>query len=75
MLDEECKKLITSLILQPTRKEPYTYNQELINYKNRLHIESGGDLRKKILTQMHDSSLGGHSGQQHTYRRVKQTFY
>lgn len=36
--DEECKKLINNLILEPTGKEPYTYNQELIKYKDCFYI-------------------------------------
>lgn len=69
--DEECKKLITLLTLQPTDIGPYTYNQVLLKYKGRLYIGTGQGLRQKILAQMHDSPLGGHSWQQHTYKRIK----
>lgn len=36
---------------------------------------SSGGLRQKLLVQMHSSALGGHSGQQTTYKRIKQIFY
>lgn len=32
-------------------------------------------MKERILREMHDSPLGGHSGSQHTYKRVKQVFY
>ena len=38
-------------------------------------IGKKGDLRTKILQSLHESTLGGHSGVQNTYLRVKQLFH
>lgn len=73
--DEECQKLIAQLTLQPTRSSAYAYDQGLLRYKGKLYIGKEGDLRRKLLDQMHNSALRGHSGQQATYKRVKKVFY
>jgi hypothetical protein len=38
-------------------------------------VGNGGDWRHQILRELHDSSLGEHSGIAATYQRVKKHFY
>ncbi len=73
--DSVCEGLIHELILQPTTRDHYTYGSELLRYKGRLLIGGSKGLKERILEQMHNSALGGHSGIHNTYRRIKQHFY
>jgi hypothetical protein len=38
-------------------------------------VGNNSELRKKIITSLHDSALGGHSGEAATYQRVKLVFH
>ncbi len=57
--DLKVQQLITALTLQPTVHPNYSYKQGMLRYKGRLYIGSKGDLKEKLLKQMHDSPLGG----------------
>jgi len=46
-----------------------------LRFKGRICIGAKGELRQAILKELHDSSLGGHSGINATYLRVKRMFY
>lgn len=73
--DKHCEKIINELILQATTQGEYSFGHGLLRHKDKLYIGESGPLRKRILDQMHNSALGGHSGIQNTYRRVKQHFF
>ncbi|XP_020092846.1 uncharacterized protein LOC109713256 [Ananas comosus] len=73
--DPQCEKLICELPLQSTNQGDYSYHNELLRHKGKLYIGKSGHLREKVIDQMHNSALGGHSGIQNTYRRIKQHFY
>ena len=38
-------------------------------------IGSTGELKQKLITSFHDSALGGHSGENATYKRIKLIFH
>lgn len=69
------QQLITELITNPVGKPDYTLTQGIIRYKLKLFVGKSSNLRLKIFENMHQSPLGGHSGQQGTYKRVKMVFY
>jgi hypothetical protein len=52
----------------------YTLHDGLIRYKGRLWIGPHIPLQTKILSALHSSAIGGHSGFEVTYKRVKQLF-
>jgi hypothetical protein len=52
----------------------YTLHDGLIRYKGRLWIGTHIPLQTKILSALHSSAIGGHSGFEVTYKRVKQLF-
>jgi hypothetical protein len=52
----------------------YTLQDGLIRYKQRIWVGSNLALQHKILTSLHASAIGGHSGFEVTYKRVKQLF-
>ncbi|KAL3509669.1 hypothetical protein ACH5RR_029070 [Cinchona calisaya] len=53
----------------------YAYDTRLLKYKGKLYVGKGGSLRKKIVQSLHNSPLGGHSGQARCLQRVKATIY
>lgn len=46
----------------------YTLQDGLIKYKDRIWVGSNPTLQSKILTALHSSPIGGHSGQEVTYK-------
>lgn len=73
--DPVALQLITTLISDPTGKPKYTLHQGVIRFEQRIYIGRGVGLRAKIFEALHHSPLGGHSGQQGIYRRVKMIFF
>lgn len=73
--DDWATKMLTGILINPSSEPDSMVADGLLRYKNRLYIGAGGELRRKLLAQMHDSPMGGHSGQQGTYYRLKQPFF
>jgi len=73
--DEKIKELLEQLILDPNGRPGYTLTKGVIRYHGRLIIGNCEPLKKKILHSFHEFPLGGHSGIQNTYYKVKQRFY
>ncbi|XP_019183954.1 PREDICTED: uncharacterized protein LOC109178857 [Ipomoea nil] len=61
--DELASKLLPMNLIAPNQDSLYTVIEGLIKYKGRLYIGSNGELRSKLIAQMHHSPIGGHSGQ------------
>jgi hypothetical protein len=49
-------------------------NQGIIRVRSQIWIGGNSVLRTKIITDFHSSALGGHSGVQVTYVRLKKLF-
>ena len=47
----------------------------LVFYKSRVVVPKNLELRKKLLTEFHDSKQAGHSGVLRTFKRLAQQFY
>ncbi|XP_019184593.1 PREDICTED: uncharacterized protein LOC109179543 [Ipomoea nil] len=73
--DDLASKVLTEQLITAEEASLFTVVDGLIKYKGRLYIGQKGDLRSKLLLQLHNSPIGGHSGQQVTYHRLKQLFY
>lgn len=52
-----------------------TQHMGIIRWKGRVCVGSGNDWRRKIIKELHDSTIGGHSGIIATYQRIKKMFY
>jgi Integrase zinc binding domain len=52
-----------------------TEHAGIIRYKGRICVGTNGNWREQILKELHDSSIGGHSGITTTYQRIKKHFY
>ena len=65
--DTKCNDLIQQLIVLPTSVPHYTFAKGLLRCKSKIYIDSHTDLRDKIISSLHSSELGGHSGEKSTY--------
>ncbi|WKA08976.1 hypothetical protein VitviT2T_026656 [Vitis vinifera] len=52
-----------------------TWRDGLLLYKGKVVVPADHSLRAKLLYEVHDSKVGGHSGILRTYRRLQQQFY
>ncbi|KAL0434762.1 UNVERIFIED_CONTAM: Transposon Tf2-12 polyprotein [Sesamum radiatum] len=47
----------------------------LMTKENRLYIPKGGDLRKSLISECHDTLWAGHQGEERTYALVQRAYY
>lgn len=67
--------MLGELASTPGRNPDYSLQQGVIRYKKKIYVGREANLKSKILKTMHQSPLGGHSGQHGTYKRVQLVFY
>jgi hypothetical protein len=72
-LDSDAQSLLAKLSLDPNVVPNYTLQNGLLKYKGRIWVGSDDQLHR-ILSALHYSPVGGHSGISVTYCRVKQLF-
>uniref|UniRef100_A0A0A9D1W1 Reverse transcriptase domain-containing protein n=1 Tax=Arundo donax TaxID=35708 RepID=A0A0A9D1W1_ARUDO len=73
--DEQAKKLLTELAVQPTPpNSPYSLSEGIIRYKGKVWIGNNTTVQQSVLRALHDSGLGGHSGITATYQRIQSLF-
>lgn len=72
--DPATEQLLTQVLLSPDQYPHYTMQQGVLLYKGRILVGSNPALQHRILTALHASAIGGHSGIQVTYSRVKWLF-
>ncbi|KAL5713694.1 hypothetical protein ACHQM5_015747 [Ranunculus cassubicifolius] len=73
--DEHAQSLISRLVLDPNHCKDYSWTQQTLRYHNRLYVGSNGHLRFKIWQELHQSSIGGHSGIKATAQRIALYFF
>lgn len=73
--DQWATENLTATLIQPTVSTKVSMVQGLIRYKERLYVGCTGNLRTELITKLHESAIGGHSGQHGTYQRLKSLFY
>lgn len=64
-------KLLQSLAVAPAAHPPYSLHNGVIRLKDRIWVGDNSALQLKILTALHNSAIGGHSGFPVTYSRIK----
>lgn len=69
--DVGVQHILTSKQQDSNSLSQYTLDGPVIRYKGRLFVGEANGCREKILTEMHASPYGGHSGVQGTYMRLK----
>lgn len=71
--DPEAVKLLQELSIKSPSGH-YELVKGIIYYKSRVWIGNATDLQQQILSTLHDSAVGRHSGSEATYNRVKRLF-
>ena len=73
--DSQAQSLLARLTIHSPDEHGYSLHQGLIRFKDRIWVGDKSGLQTKIITALHSSAVGGHSGQRATYQRVKRMFY
>lgn len=69
----ETAKLLAYLSINNTSGD-YTLKEGIIRYKGRILVPPPQEIQLRIISSLHSSLVGGHSGYQVTYNRIKNIF-
>ena len=72
--DDQAKKLIEQLSLNGSNEQGFTLRDGILRLRDRIWVGNNSLAQNHILQALHNSGVGGHSGIQATYQRVKQYF-
>lgn len=72
--DPQAQQLITQLAIKSPDEKGYSLEQGLIKHKDLIWIGNISALQTKLIAACHSSALGGHSGVNATYHRLKRHF-
>lgn len=70
--DEWVQQLVAEIIVGLEQIEGYTYSNSILKFQGKLYIGISGDLRSKIIRDMHSIWTDDHSGKKVTLKRVQQ---
>lgn len=73
--DPKSLQLLQELVVNPQARPPFTLHSGILRYSGRIWIGSNSQLQQRIISALHDSALGGHSGFPVTHSRIKKLFY
>ena len=73
--NSQAQELLTQLAVHSPNEQGYSLEQGVIRCRTKIWVGSNSALQTKIIAALHSSAVGGHSGQQATYQRVKKLFY
>lgn len=72
--DADAQERLARLAIRSPDDEGFELYKGLIRKQERLWIGKNTALRTKVISALHDSAVGGHSGATATYQRVKKLF-
>ena len=72
--DPEAQQLLVELSISPTNDKGFSLHNDIIKYKGRVWVGHNSLAQSHILHALHASGIGGHSGIQATYQRIKALF-
>jgi hypothetical protein len=72
--DEQTKKLYAELCLQGSNAQGFALVDGVIRHQGKIWLGNHKEAQQAVLTALHNSGLGGHSGGLVTYHKVKQMF-
>ena len=72
--DPHAQSLLTQLAITSPDSAGFVLDKGLIKYKERIWVGANSALQTKLINAFHASAIGGHSGSQATYQRLKQLF-
>ncbi|KAJ4756090.1 polyprotein [Rhynchospora pubera] len=73
--DSGAHELLERLDQDQGDQDKYSVHQGVIRYKGRIYVGNMKEWRKKLVEEVHSTSIGGHSGVLGTYQRIKKMFY
>jgi hypothetical protein len=72
--DPHYTELIQKIMVNPQAAPHYTVHSGILRYQGKICISNSPELKQKILSSLHSSAIGGHSGIKATYQRNKRIF-
>jgi hypothetical protein len=72
--DAEAQRRLTELALNSPGEHGYDLQEGIIRFHGRVWIGANSALKTKLITSFHSSAIGGHSGADAIYQRVKRLF-
>lgn len=72
--DPVAQERLVQLALASPDEHGYELTQGIIRFQGRIWLGANAALQTKIIAALHSSAVGGHSGVQATYHRVKRLF-
>ena len=73
--DVATSNLIEQLKSDPSSSDKFCWKGYTLWYKEHLYLCKNSNLKIKILTELHESPVGGHLGFLKTYHQVKKDFF
>jgi hypothetical protein len=73
--DKEAQDLLAQLALASPNEQGFSLQQGIIRKGNQIWIANNSALQTKLISTLHDSVVGGHSGGEATYQRVQRLFW
>lgn len=73
--DPEAQQKLAQLAVQTPDEQGYSLKDGIIRYHDRIWVGVDTDTQRSLITSLHDSAAGGHSGFHATYNRIKRLFY
>jgi hypothetical protein len=73
--DLDAQDLLVRLAIKSPDEHGFSLQQGVIKYKEKVWIARNSALQTRIIAALHSSVIGGHSGTQTTYYRVKKLFH
>lgn len=73
--DEDCKKKIAAITVNPASHPEYTLIKGILRFQNKIVIGNSAQMRQQLISAFHTSELGGHSGERATYHRLHLIFF
>ena len=74
LTDDFSTQLLADLVLCSTYRPMFSLSNGIIKYKGRIWLGNNIELQQKVITALHASPMGGHSGFPVTYKRIKALF-
>ena len=73
--DDWAQNSIKEVLLKLDQIPNLSYQNGALKFKGRVVVGSRGEIRKRLISTLHDSQSEGHSGIQASFMRAKQLFY
>jgi transposase InsO family protein len=74
LLDDATQQLLTKLTVDATSVPNFSLQDGLLRFKGRVWIGNNATVQQSIMSALHASPVGGHSGIPVTYQRIKKLF-